>query len=173
MRILSTLSLTGVLSLAILTSCEKEEGVENPIKVNEKIAVEFQEKVIKKGFVVTEFYADKPIDYVTTDNEIILETDLNKYIFPHLKDDLNVLKTDGTLEIHQNELLKPRNDSAILYRTWAITSNKNGVFMNFVNEYYNPLKYKLEEFNEDYFILSVGWPTDGARLISRFDFIEY
>src|SRR5690606_20771161 len=169
MRIFSTISLAaGFISIALLSSCEKETAPENPSKENEKKAVQFKEKVTKKGFVVTEFYSDKPIDYVTTDSEIVLETDLNKYIFPYLKDDIILLKAGDILEIHQRDIMKPGTDSTILLRNWSIQSNKNGVFFNFVDEFYNPRKYKLVEFNEEYFLMYVDWPVDGAKLYSKF-----
>lgn len=171
MRIFSTISLAaGFISIALLSSCEKETAPENPSKENEKKAVQFKEKVTKKGFVVTEFYADKPIDYVTTDNEITLETDLNKYIFPHLKDDINILRNDGVLEIHQNAVKKPGNDSTVLYRNWNIFSNRAGVYFEFVDENYNPRRYKMSEFNDQYFILYLDWPVDNAKIFSKFEY---
>lgn len=170
MKLIIQFCLIGFIAIATLTACEKEEVV-NPIKENEKKAEQFKASVSKEGgFVVTKFYADKPIDYVTTDDIVNLETDLNKYIFPHLLDDRNVLKPNGTLEIHQNEIKKPLNDSAVLYRTWNIFSNRNGVFFEFVDEHYSQRRYKLDEFNDAYFILYLDWPVDGAKIFSRFDF---
>lgn len=174
MRMLSkVLTSVGIFSAVIIASCEKEAGEETINQQNEKTAVEFKGKVTKKGFVVTEFYSDKPIDYITTDDTIKLETDLNKYIFTYLKDDIILLKDNDILEIHQRDIKKPQNDSAVLNRNWKIFANKNGVFFNFVDEYYNPRRYKLVEFNDEYFLMYVEWPTDNAKLYSKFTFKEY
>ncbi len=161
---------TGILCLAALSSCEKEDAPDNVIKQNEKKATEFKTKVLSKGFVVTKFWADKPIDYITTDTEVKSETDLNQYIYEYLKDDRIKLLPDGKMEIHQNALKKMGNDTAVLKRNWNIFSNRAGVYFDFVDDKYEDRRYRVEEFHEDHFIVYLDWPANDARIFSRFEF---
>ena len=160
----------GLLSLTSFSSCEKEDAPDNVIKQNEQKATQFKAKVLTKGFVVTEFYADKDIDYITTDTEVRAEKDLNKYIYEYLKDDRIVLQSDGKLQIHQNAIKKSGLDSAVLNRNWNIFSNRAGVFFDFVDDTYTDRRYKLEEFHEDHFIVYLDWPANEAKIYSKFEF---
>jgi len=146
--ILSTLGLFAA-------SCQKE--TERPVSPDTKKANEFRSFVQNKGFVVTQYYADKPIDYVKTDGIETMETDLNKYIYSHIKDDNNELLENGQLLIHQNTLKAPGNDTATLNRTWTIGVNSKGVYINFVDYDYKPRQYKLAEFTDQYFLVYVDW----------------
>lgn len=162
----------GLLCLATMNSCGEKDVPENIIQQNEKKATEFKAKVTTKGFVVTKFYADKPIDYITDDQEIRSETNLDRYIYEYLKDDRIHLKANSLVEIHQNALKKQGLDSAILKRNWNIFSNRAGVFFDFVDDKYEQRRYRLEEFHDDHFIVYLDWPANDAKIFSKFEFKE-
>lgn len=151
-------------AIFVFISCQKKL---TEVDKNAKTATDFKTFVQEKGFVVDSFYSDTPIDYITTDAEVRQETNLNKYIYPHIMDDRNFLSANGDLMIYQNENRTGVNDSAVLMRKWAIGSNKSYVYMDFVNYDYEQKRYRLLEFTNDHFILYLDWPT-GGRIYSRF-----
>lgn len=158
-------SLTILLLTASLLGCKKEEGVspENTAKANE-----FKAVLTSKAFQIADYYADKPIDYVETDGEVRQETDLWKYVSPWLKDDLNVFDfASGKVTIAQNSSKIEGNDEEYIVMSFSVAAEKTGVYFNFLNYLYQPLKYRLEEFTEDYFIVSVEW-GGGARVFTKF-----
>ena len=164
----SYLALVILVTLGLFAvSCQKE--TERPVSPDTKKANEFRAFVQNKGFVVTSYYADKPIDYVKNDGIETMETDLNKYIYNHIKDDKNELLENGQLLIHQNTVKAPGNDSATLTRNWSIGVNSRGVYINFVDYDYLPRQYKLAEFTDKYFLVYVDWSGTDAKVYSKFE----
>lgn len=131
--------------------------------------------LIGSRFLPVEFYADKPIDYIETNNTVLAETNLNSYIMNYIKDDVISFNADHTLPVIQNTLKMPGADSAVLNRTWSVSTSKelNELYVTYLDYYYRPLKYTVVEFKDDYFLAYVNWtsqanPTISAKLYTKF-----
>lgn len=156
-------ALASVLILA-LNSCQKDDDVRVELA---KKAEEFTAYVKDKRFVPVDFYADKPVDYVETDDVVLAETDLRKYMYNYIKDDQILFDANGVLKIYQNEFKMPENDSAVLIRGWSISPSTNTVRVSFVDYDYEPRRYHLVEFSDTSFLAYVDYKND-TRLYSRF-----
>ncbi|MBL7734583.1 MAG: hypothetical protein JNL51_03935 [Chitinophagaceae bacterium] len=158
-------SMTVLLLAASLLGCKKDDGVSSE---NAAKATEFKAFVDNKPFQIREYYSDKPIDYIDTDAEVKQETNLWKYVSPWIKDDFNVFNVStGQVAIAQNEIKIEGNNEAVILKSCSVSAEKTGVYFNFLNYLYQPLKYRLEEFGSDYFIISADW-TGGARVFTKF-----
>ncbi len=152
------------LALLSLLSCTKSSDNE---ALNKKAAEEFAAEVKLSRYRLVDFYSDLPIDYNESDNIVKSETDLRAYIKPYLLDDINEFDESGHLSITQGTVKFPGNDSAVLHRQFGVNWDKNFTFINFVDYYYDPRQFKLEEFNNSGFIVYLNWHT-GAKIYSKF-----
>ncbi|MGZ5245923.1 MAG: hypothetical protein ACXWV5_02465 [Flavitalea sp.] len=153
------------IAIAILPACQKEENTKTELA---KKSEEFNAYAKGKAFVPTEFYADKPVDYIDTDEVVKAETDLNAYIYNYLKDDQLLFDDNGVLRIIQNGIKIPGNDSAILLRKWKISPGTSAVNVEFVDHKYSRRVYRLVEYNDTSFLAYVEWKETGAKLYSKF-----
>ena len=152
----------ALMSLIALYSCSKDEISEE----DKQKATAFKAAVVSKRFYPLSFYSDKPIDYITTDAEVRSETDLWEYVKPYIKDDTNYVITETEVKIYQNDLKKFRLDTAVLDRKFGVVAAKGGVFIDFVDYDYVPMRYRLHEFTNNHFVMYIDFK--GARLFSKF-----
>jgi hypothetical protein len=106
---------------------------------------------------------------------VLAETDLNKYVMNYIKDDVIPFNADHSLPVMQNALKMPGADSVVLNRSWSISTSKekNELYVHYLDYYYEPLKYTVVEFKNDYFLAYVDWtskvdPTKTAKLYTKF-----
>lgn len=154
----------ALVAVSLFSSCKKEESAtpEDVAKANE-----FKVFVESKRFQVTEFYSDKPIDY-NEDDEAKQETDLYKYVSAWIKDDYNVFENaTGKVMITQNAVKIASIPDEQFTRNFSIGADKNGAYFDFLDYQYNPLKYRLVTFTDDYFLVYVDW-HDGAKVFTKF-----
>jgi len=166
MKLKNYLSALGVVCL--FASCSKELSLElaQPLLTKEE---EFKKLVTSTAFQLRACYSDIPVDYIEDDSVITKETNLWRYVSPYLKDDVNTFRTDNAnVSIAQHTLKIPGNASEILDRQYHIGTDESGVYMDFLDFDYLPLKYRLHELGPDYFVLAVEWKYD-ATLYSRFE----
>jgi hypothetical protein len=160
----------ALLSVSLfLTSCKKmqENSLESPQR-----AAEFKSFIQNNRFQVKAFYADQPIDYIDDDAEVRSETDLFRYASPWIKDDYNVFdESTQQVTITQNEVKIPEIPEDVFTRTYTIGYDNNGVYFDFLNYEYEPLRYRLLEFNDNYFVVYVNW-KNGVRLYTRFEVVR-
>lgn len=147
-----------------IISCQKEDSPKSEIA---KKTEEFKGYVQNKAFVPVDFYSDKPIDYITDDQEVRAETDLKKYMYTYIKDDNILFDANNVLKITQNTQKIPTNDSAVLVRKWEITPGSSTVNVLFVDYEYDQRRYHLVEYNDTTFLAYVDY-DGGAKLYSRF-----
>jgi len=141
-----------------MSGCKKELSLEN----------QQTEKTLRK-FQLKAFYSDIPIDFIENDDIIKSESDLWAYVNDYVKDDVNLFTDNNTdVQVYQNDKKLPGLDDAILYRTYFIGSDSEGSYMRYLAPDYTPLRYRLNEMTDDYFILSVKW-KHGATVYSRFE----
>src|SRR5688572_13884019 len=99
MKIVNLLAV-AILATGVLSSCKKGDDISAESKQK---AEEFKAFVVSKKFQVSEYYADKPIDYIEDDAEVKSETDLWIYVSPWIKDDWNVFDVNaGIVTVTQN-----------------------------------------------------------------------
>lgn len=150
-------------------SCKKmnETSLES-----EQRAASFKSFIINNRFQVKAYYSDKPVDYIEDDAEIREETDLFRYVSPWLKDDWNVFDMNlGQVTITQNGIKISNNPAKEFVRNVAIGSDNNGVYFDFLDYQYNPLRYRLLDFKDNYFIVYVEWKP-GIRVFTRFEALQ-
>ena len=168
-----------ILALAAVTiismnSCQKDPAAGT--SELEKKAVELQNYVVNNRFIPVDFYSDTPIDYLETDATVLAETDLKKYIFPYLKDDVITFNPDKTLLVDQGTEKMEGEDQQTFTRSWSTeTSKAKGlVYLNYLDYFYEPRRYTLVEWNDTSIIAYVDWtskknPTKTAKIYTRFE----
>ena len=156
-------SLILALALLALTGCQKELSFENGLPA---------EKETTRKYQLRYFYSDVPIDFVEYDTVIKSETELWAYVREYLKDDVNEFYLDSSLvRVYQNELKIPGDDSPVLDKLYTMGTDAEGPYMNFLGPDYEPLQYRIQEYNEDYFIIYLKW-KHGSTVYSRFERIK-
>jgi hypothetical protein len=158
------LFIVAMAGLCVAVSCTK--SIDNSAE-NKKAAEEFKTSVKNNRYRLVDFYSDKPVDYEQTDSEIRQETDLRAYIKPYLHDDLNIFDATGVLKVEQKTIKISGNDSAVICRNYALSTDKKFVYLDFIDYFYDASRYKLQEFSDSAFIIYIDWPT-GAKLFSKF-----
>ena len=149
-----------------LASCQKELSLENAQKPDEPL------KEISRKYQLRDFYSDVPVDFDETDDTVKSETELWSYVKDYIKDDVDEFFDDSTLvRVSQNDIKMPGNDAAIMDKYYEVGADGDGQFMTFIGPDYEPLKYRLQEWNDDYFIIYVKW-RHGATIYSRFERIR-
>ena len=157
------------LFITLFGSCKKEAGA-SPEDIAKAAA--FKAYIGGKEFQISSYYSDKPIDYVTTDAEVKAETNLWPYVSLWIKDDLNLFDVNsGKVTIQQGSDKISGNDAATLTLDFSIGADKSGPYFNFLNYQYKPLKYRLVEFTDTYFLVYVDW-TGGAKVYTKFSVIN-
>lgn len=159
-------------TLLVFSGCKKELSLELP---NSPVIIgkdeQFKNAILERRVQLKAFYSDIPIDYIENDDTVKQETNLWPYVSEHLKDDYTTFKTNGTdLMIEQNAVKVPGNDSAVLHRNYYVAKDDLGIYMNFLDYQYRPLRYEINQVGDGYFILSIKW-KQGATLFSRFEVI--
>ncbi len=170
------------LALFLLISCEKELSYEGgavsppppvvppvvpPVELTEE--EKFKQVLFDGEFQLRDFYSEVPIDYNERDGQVILETDLWHYVIGYLKDDANTFSASSeNVVIAQNQEKKSGLPDETITRNYAVGTDDNGLYLTFLDYKYEPLPYRVHEFGDDYFILSVEW-KDGIKLFSRFE----
>jgi hypothetical protein len=158
----------SALMLLALGSCQK--NVSDEQQANSKKAEEFQ-AFISSGakFHAVDYYAESPIDYNEQDGEVVLETDLKKYIRDYIVDDDIYFGTNGTITFVQNAVKISSNSAAEIHVPYRAYGDKAGVMVDYIDDQYQPLTYMLHEKGSTYFILSWRRPQDGVRLFSKYE----
>lgn len=141
-----------------------EEEIPEPTKEERLLAL-----LAESRFMLTAFYADRPIDYITNDAEVKSETDLWVYVVNYLKDDVFSFSDDGGVAVIQHTVKIPGNTDPELQRAYSTGTDEEGTYFVFLDYQYNPFTYQLHEVGDDYFILSVEWDQGEALLFSRYE----
>ena len=162
-------TLTILICALVVCSCQKELSFDNNPEVDTVLFKQLLTSTDKK-FRVVEFYSDFPIDYDENDSFTVKETNHWKYVSYYLKDDINVFKEDGTLEIFQNDEKIPGDNTPILLRNYKVETVDEKVMFDFLDHNYQPFRYFLHEKGADYFILYTQ--RENARLFSKFIAVE-
>ena len=157
--------LLAVIVLA-LAGCQKEISFENVNGPDEP------SKEISRKYQLKDFYSDIPIDFDEHDDVIKSETNLWSYVNDYIKDDVDEFFDDSTLvRVYQNEIKIPGNDSPTFDKYYFVGTDADGQYMKFLGPDYEQLKYRLQEINDDYFIIYLPW-KHGSTIYSRFERIR-
>ncbi|MFT3826987.1 MAG: hypothetical protein QM731_23890 [Chitinophagaceae bacterium] len=133
-----------------------------------KQANEFSLSIKDHSYRLTAFYANKFIDYYPEDNVSSSDSDLWKFTKTYLWDDENIFTGDSILKIVQNSGQIPGTTDDTLYRSYKVYASDGRVRFSFIDYYYKPLEYRVDSFNDKYFIIDVDGPQNSI-LYSRFD----
>lgn len=167
-----------ILALATVTivttnSCQKDDA--GGTSELQKKAVELENYVVNNRFIPVDFYSDTPIDYIENDATVLAETDLKKYIFPYLNDDIITFNPDKTLLVDQGSIMIQGNDAKTFTRTWSTETSKakNVVYLNYLDYFYDQRRYTLVEWTDTSIIAYIDWtskadPTKTAKIYTRF-----
>lgn len=155
------------------SSCQKDDtGGTSELQ---KKALDLETKVTNNKYIPVDFYSDTPIDYMEDDATVLAETDLNKYIFPYLKDDEITFNPNKTLTIDQGTTKIETIADQTFQRSWSTETSKsrNEVYLNYLDYFYDPRRYTLVEFTDTTILAYVDWtskadPTKKAKLFTRF-----
>jgi hypothetical protein len=166
----------GLSALCLFASCKKELSLEQArppaIKPTPTQEEQFKKLATSAPFQLRGCYSDRPVDYVDNDGQDREETDLWPYVSPYLKDDINRFFSDNTnVTIEQKELKIPGNNNPVIEREYQIGTDSLGVYMNFLDNEYKPLQYRLHELGDTYFVLAAPW-KNGVTLFSRFELVS-
>ena len=156
--------LLSIVSGFLFISCDKN-GKENEEKANE-----FKTFTAAKKFRIIAFYSDKPVDYDESDTEIKAETELWPYVRSYIIDDINRVVDNNQVHIDQMSAKYPLNNEATLIRPFKVSSDSKGAYLDFVDYFYEPLKYKLLEFKNNYFIIYIDF-HNGSKLFSKYELV--
>jgi len=155
----------ALLATTLFSACKKEDEASPEDKQK---AEDFKSYVVGKQFQLEQYTSDKPIDYIEDDTEVKAETDLWPYVSLWIKDDFNVFDpASGKVTITQNAHKIDGISDEVFTRDIAVGADKDGVYFNFLNYQYNPLKYRVVEFAADHFLVYVDWNA-GAKVYSKF-----
>lgn len=150
--------------LPFLPSCSKTNQQFDELK---KKSDQYQASIIGSRYQLIEFYSDKPIDYIGDDTLVKSETALWQYVKPYLVDDENVIDANGAVIINQKLYMNPSIDSAFVYRSYKFSNDDKEVYFDFVDYYYNAMKYKVQSMDNSSILIYIDWPN-GAKLYSRY-----
>jgi len=118
-------------------------------------------------YKLVSFTSDKPIDYISNDNEVKSETDLWAYVKDYVKDDVNQFNDNNTVSIWQGATKKAGQDGDIINVKFGAQAKGDAVMLNFVDYDYDPMQYKLDTYDDTGFSVFVDGPS-GSKLYSKF-----
>ncbi|MBL7697978.1 MAG: hypothetical protein JNK79_07460 [Chitinophagaceae bacterium] len=168
MKIVTYLAV-ALIATGILSSCKKGDDVSAEDKQK---AEDFKANISAKQFRLVNYWSDKAIDYDEEDGEIKQETDLWPYVSNWIKDDLNVFDLNtNKVTITQNTHKYANIADETFTRDFSVGADKNGAYLNFVNYQYEPLQYRIVEFNANEFTVYVDWHS-GAKVFSKFQVVQ-
>ena len=89
-----------------------------------------------------------------------------------IKDDWNVFDlTSNTVTVTQNAARIPSIPDETFTRSFSIGSDADGVYFDFLNYQYQPLRYRLVEFTGDHFTVYMNWKTD-VKVYTTFEVVS-
>lgn len=152
----------------MIFACNKDsEPAEDPVSPEDKAKAAALTDFLKSDkFRLTKYYSDSPIDYIDTDQVVMQETDLWKYVSNWLKDDSYTFDASGNITIEQNANRIESDTNAILTRHYAVEADANGVAFDFIGHEYQDLAYRLITFTDTNLIVSASW--NGKKVISEY-----
>jgi hypothetical protein len=156
-----------MIAIAILVfACNKNEPVD-PISSEDKAKAAALEDFLKNEKLrLTKYYSETPIDYNDTDQVVMQETDLWKYVSNWLKDDTYSFDANGNVTIEQNANRIESDTNAVLTRHYAVEADVDGVGFDFIGHEYQDLPYRLISFSDTALIVSATW--HGKKVISEY-----
>jgi hypothetical protein len=150
--------------LPLFSGCSKTNQKFDELKTKSDL---YQSSIMGNRYQLIEFYSDKPIDYLGDDTLIRRETALWQYVKPYLVDDENAMDMNGEIIINQKLIMNPSIDSSYIFRTYKFSNDDKEVYFDFVDYYYNPMKYKVRSIDNSSILIYIDWPN-GAKLYSRY-----
>jgi len=157
-----------VIAVAILIfACNKKSETTDPVSAEDKAKAAALTEFLKSDeFRLTKYYSDTPIDYIDTDQVVMAEEDLWKYVSIWLKDDTYTFDGSGNVTVNQNVNRIDTDTAAVLTRSYSVQADTEGVGFKFIGHEYQTLNYRLISFTDTNMIVSATW--NGKKVISEY-----
>jgi hypothetical protein len=150
-----------------LLACNKDDDKADPVNPADKAKAAALTEFLKNDKLrLTSYYSDTFIDYIDTDQVVMNEKDLWKYVSNWIKDDTYSFDASGNVTIDQNDIRFATDTSAILTRSYSAEADKDGVAFKFIGHEYQPLNYRLITFTDTNLVVSATW--NGKKVISEY-----
>lgn len=152
----------AALLIILSVGCKKETPIPEE---NKRLAENFRELLMQHNYRLVSYTSETPIDYEPSDT-VAAKTNHWEYVSFHLKDDEVNFSGDGTIVIYQHDNWMQGTETDTLMRVWEVVADKDGVGFRFLNFTYDPLSYRLVEFNDSSFVVRASW--NGSDVFSKF-----
>jgi hypothetical protein len=150
----------------LIFACKKNETVD-PVSPEDKAKAAALTEFLKNDQLrLTKYYSETPIDYIDTDQVVMQETDLWKYVSNWIKDDTYSFDAAGNVTINQNVNRIESDTAAILNRRYSVQADAEGVAFTFIGHEYQTLGYRLISFSDTNLTVSATW--NGKKVISEY-----
>jgi hypothetical protein len=164
--------IVGLLCIVTVSSCTKKGTDGDDTQIDPVIVAKsqaFRLYVSDKKFQVSDFYADKPIDYAEDDSTVHEKaTELYQYTSKWIRDDLYSFDTTAAkVTIAQDSIKIAGNSDALIIKDFSIVPEKDGVKFKFYDHKYEPLTYTLVDMTDTYFLVYVDW-VEGSKVYTKF-----
>jgi len=148
------------IALACFCSCKKETPIP---EAHKQQAASFKSFLLANNYRLVSYKSDTPIDYDPTDT-VPAKTNHWEYVSFHLKDDKITFNTNQ-VNINQGNNLMTGTTGDIV-RTYSVAPDQEGVAFHYLNFTYDPLTYRLIQFNDSAFVVKALW--NGNEVTSTF-----
>ena len=157
-----------MIAIAVLIfACNKKSETPDPVSSEDKAKAAALAEFLKSDeFRLTKYYSDTPIDYIDTDQVVMAETDLWKYVSIWLKDDTYSFDGSGNVTVNQNVNRIDTDTAAVLTRSYSVQADAEGVGFKFIGHEYQALNYRLISFTDTNLVVSATW--NGKKVISEY-----
>ena len=156
-----------VLAIVLFACNKKDDTPVDPVSPEDKAKATALSEFLKSDeFYLTKYYSEVPIDYIDTDQVVMAETDLWKYVSLWLKDDRYTFDASGNVSVEQNTDRIPTDTTPVLTRHYEVVADPNGVKFDFIGHEYQDLVYRLISFTDSNLVVSASW--NGKKVISEY-----
>jgi len=151
----------------VIFACNKKNETQDPVSPEDKAKAAALTEFLKSDQLrLTKYYSDTPIDYIDTDQVVMAEEDLWKYVSIWLKDDTYTFDGSGNVTVNQNVNRIDTDTAAVLTRSYSVQADTEGVGFKFIGHEYQTLNYRLISFTDTNLIVSANW--NGKKVISEY-----
>ena len=154
-------------AISLFACNKKDDTVTDPISSEDKAKAAALADFLKNDKLrLTSYYSDEFIDYIDTDQVVMSEKDLWKYVSNWIKDDTYSFDASGNVTIDQNTNRIETDTNAVLTRKYSVAADADGVGIKFIGHEYQSLNYRLISFSDTSLLVSASW--NGKKVMSEY-----
>jgi len=148
-------------AVLLFACCSKEEPI---TEANKRLASALDSTLQHNYYRLNAYYTLQPFDYDPTDT-VSAKTNHWEYVSWWLKDD-EVGFSNNQVTIIQHANMMPMEMSDIIYRSYKVRADSEGVAFDYLNFTYEPLTYRLIEMTDSSLVVKA--PYNGTDVYSIF-----